>query len=73
MQIQRTHQTTSADDLLEMIPEATFVGNSVITPHPTLVGTYSYNADALKDLPQFDWGQLLSDDFLTKKTKTGSR
>ena len=68
-QIQRTHKTTTAEDLLGLIPEAHLVENVVIHPVPGKVGTYTYNEDALAMIPEFDWGSLLANDFLAPKAK----
>ena len=62
--IQRSFKALTPDALLDVIPEAKTSANAVVVPHPTLMGTYIYNAEALNALPDFNWSRLLSDDFL---------
>ena len=62
--VQRTFKAMTPDELLDIIPEAQMAESAVVTRHPTLIGTYTYNAEALNQLPEFNWSRLLSDDFL---------
>ena len=59
--VQRTHpQATTAEGLLQAIPEAAIHASGCIVPTPGYEGVYTFSA-AFDDLPLFDWARLFSE------------